>query len=162
MPDLLDSNLRIVPYGVSRIPDPWAAAHELSWQDYHHARNKIVQACRRHGPVGPMGLCDVRPDSNQARLEAGDEDPVYFVLDDQLNHERYIYIDMLSRSALSRSWLADIVVTLGTLPYWGVGIMNIARGYVLIFPNMLLVAGTQFERQELEHVIERWGKTLII
>jgi hypothetical protein len=95
-------------------------------------------------------------------MESGDQDPLYFVLDDQLNHERYIYIDMLSRSALSRSWLADIVVALATLPYWGVGIMNIAKGYVLIFPNMLLVAGEQFERQELEHVMEQWRNTLVI
>jgi hypothetical protein len=81
---------------------------------------------------------------------------------DQLNHERYIYIDMLSREAVSRGWLEDIVVALGTLPYWGVGITNVANGYVLIFSNMLLVAGSQFTRQELEHVLEQWRSTLVV
>jgi hypothetical protein len=43
-----------------------------------------------------------------------------------------------------------------------VGIANVANGYVLIFHNMLLVAGNQFTRQDLDDVLEQLRQTLVI
>jgi len=143
-----EENLRVVHYRGKRIDDP-CDKNELPWQEYHRARNRIVRACRVHGPTGPMLELPIRDDVGDPHelpdRPLGDPDETYFVLDDQLNDERYIYVDLTRPSGVTLPWLSSIVDALQEMPFWGVGISNIRRGYVIVMCNLLLVTGKPFE-----------------
>src|SRR5262249_50885356 len=97
----LDS-LKVKAYTRDRVPNDYPGG-DLPWQTYHTVRNALVRTCRRYGPTGPMGVLKIVPDvENPLRMlaedpdfwERGDPDPMYFILDDQLNHERYCYAEL--------------------------------------------------------------------
>ena len=128
---------------------------KLPWQVYHTVRNAIVRTCRRYGPTGPMGELRIDDEVDDAYMhlvenpdswEDGDPDPFYFILDDQLNHERYLYAELLKADAFNLDWLSGVVATLREHPGWGIGIGHIPESYILIFGDKLLVKGRPFER----------------
>jgi hypothetical protein len=144
----LTKNLRVVHYRGKRIADPCGSS-ELPWQEYHGARNRIVRACLAHGTTGPKLECpltaDVDDPYGMPGWPNGDNDAVYWVIDDQLNHERYIYVQITAPRGVTQAWLASIVDALQEMPFWGVGISNIRRGYVIVMSTLLLVTGKPFE-----------------
>ena len=142
--DALDQ-LRVVSYTEERIPNPYPKG-SLPWQIYHKVRNAVVRTCRRHGPTGPMGICPIsrwRSAPDILKWESGDPDPVYYVIDDQYNDERYLYAELLGEDAFRPEWLADIATTLTGHPGWGLGVNNIPDHYMLIFSDKLMVNGSR-------------------
>jgi hypothetical protein len=145
---MLDS-LKVVPYTEGHIPNDYPGG-DLPWQMYHTVRNAIVQTCRKYGPTGPMGVVRIVQDvenpygmwgRNQDFWESGDPDPMYFILDDQLNHERYCYAELYGDDPFNSGWLLAMSATLREFDGWGLGVMNIRDSYVLIFGDRLMVNG---------------------
>ena len=143
-----ETRVRVVYYNQKRVPDPLAAIRELPWQEYHAARNRIVRLCRAHAPTGPMGECPIRPDREDLpdvmKWGAGDPDPTYFVVDDQWNHERYIYIEILRVDGATLAWITALLRELEDMPGWGVCITGLDKGYVIILRDVILVTGPSF------------------
>ena len=149
--------LRIVRYVGERIPDPLAAHSEVSWQEYHQVRNAVVRACRQYGPTGPLGECPItnsKTEPDVIQWENGDPNPSYFVVDDQLNDERYIYIEVLNPTTVSTDWIISLSAALRAHPYWGVGVSNIPEGYIIIFCNMILVQGDKLFAGRVDDLVE--------
>jgi hypothetical protein len=132
----------VVHYAVERIPNPSPGG--LPWQVYHSVRNAVVRTCREFGPTGPMGECPivVGPDRPPVRDWPPGDDPCdFFVVDDQYNDERYIYMEVEPTAALTGEWLARMLAVLRDHPGWGIGISNVAEGYVLLFADRIMVTG---------------------
>jgi hypothetical protein len=108
----LDS-LKIVAFTRDHVPNSYPDGH-LPWQVYHTVRNALVETCRKYGPTGPMGQVmivegDKDPysrlaDDNES-WESGDPDPWYYIIDDQYNHERYCYAELLGDTPFIAEWL---------------------------------------------------------
>lgn len=144
----LDS-LTVKAYTQDRVPNDYPGGN-LPWQTYHTVRNALVQTCRRYGPTGPMGVIRIVQDLENPLMmlgedldfwKLGDPDPAYFILDDQLNHERYCYAELYGDDAFNAGWLLSITETLREFDGWGLGVKNIPDSYLLIFGNRLLVTG---------------------
>src|SRR5207302_1486354 len=56
----------------------------------------------------------------------------------------YQYMEVCERRFFSTAWLHDLMTTLRDFPGWGVGILNINNGYLLVFGNKLMVNGRPF------------------
>src|SRR5688572_27271469 len=90
--------------------------------EYQLNRNLMVDACRRHGRVGPLGRARFAFDltreghfiaSRQCEFEPADTEPhAFYVVDTQYNSERYIYLELLDPNAITRDWLMDLCDTL--------------------------------------------------
>ena len=135
--------MKVIPYSEERVPNPYPKG-PLPWQIYHKVRNAVVRTCRRHGPTGPMGECRIsrwRAAPNIFKWQRGDPDPVYYIIDDQYNDERYLYAELLGQDPFNLTWLADIGKTLEEFPGWGIGVNNIPGHYIIIFYEKLLVNG---------------------
>jgi hypothetical protein len=106
----------------------------------------MVQTCRRHGPTGPLGERPLDEDDLESAMhwERGDEQPVYWIVDDQYNDEMYLYLELEDARGCTAEWLADITHTLAQFSGWGIGVVNLKRGYVLVFADRLLVQGPGF------------------
>ncbi len=158
------ADLRLVHYTDERVADPRAATADLSWQAYHTARNAVVRACSRHGSTGPMGERPIGDDEDASddSWPVGDSDAALYVLDDQLNRERYVYLEVTDPAVIGRPLLADLIVTLRTLPAgWGVGVNSIRDGYLLLFASFVLAHGPAFERaSDLDQVIRVWREAV--
>lgn len=94
-----------------------------------------------------MGECPITADADTpAGWPLGDAEPIdFFVVDDQYNHERYIYVELESAQAFSKEWMLDLMHTLGEHRGWGVGITTIEGAYILAFADKLMVTGKVFE-----------------
>lgn len=132
-------------YTADRVPNPNPRG-ETTFQLYHTVRNAMVKCCRRHGPVGPLGILPISfwGSYNVFKWKKGDPDPWYWIIDDQYNEELYLYAEILKKDALTLPWLHDVGKTLSKYPGWGMGINNIKNGYVLVFANKLMVHGEAF------------------
>ena len=158
-------NMRNPPiehYTAERIPNPDPAG-DVSWQRYHTVRNAVLQSCRQFGPSGPMGPCPIieadRPPDN---WPVGDPNPIdYFVVDDQYNHERYIYVEVVRPGAFTADWLLELVATMGQFAGWGVGIMAFEKAYILAFADRLMVTGDLFTACNDFHSIVRAGQSAL-
>jgi hypothetical protein len=144
----LDS-LKVKAFTQDRLPNEHPGG-ELPWQTYHTVRNALVQTCRRYGATGPMGVVKIVPDVENPVMmlvkdrdfwERGDPDPMYFILDNQLNHERYCYAELYGDEPFSAGWLLSVTETLREFQGWGLAVSNIPDSYVLIFGKRLLVKG---------------------
>jgi hypothetical protein len=153
----------VVEYFVAdHIPNP-APGSKLPWRLYQTVRNAVVRTCRRHGPTGPLG--ELRLDKPNLNIiedwQDGDEDPVYWVVDDQYNDERYLYMEFEDSQALSPNWLEDVTETLRRYPGWGIGVDSLADGYILIFADRLMVTGQPFNRCKAAMDVVKAGRTQI-
>jgi hypothetical protein len=157
----LDS-LKVVPFTRNRVPNDYPGG-ELPWQMYHTVRNALVQTCRKYGPTGPMGIIKIVPNVEDPLKmlvkdldfwERGDPDPMYFILDGQLNHERYCYAELYGDDPFNAGWLLSITAALREFEGWGLGVKNIPDSYVLIFGKRLLVNGRLAECKSALEVVE--------
>jgi hypothetical protein len=142
----MGESLTIEHYTAERIPNPYPEG-DLPWQVYQTVRNSVLRCCRKFGTVGPMLECPINdgesePLGNWATAEGFDND--FFILDDQLNDERYIYIEVGRADAFTSDWLLGLMYTLAEHPGWGVGIDCIIYGYILVFAEKLMVCGPIF------------------
>ena len=144
--------VKVTHYNADRIPNPYPPGR-LPWWKYHKARNALVRTCRKYGPTGPMGertIIEGNEPQNAIEIlqgwERGDPDRVFFVLDDQYNHDRYLYLEFVEASYCSDEWLRDAMTTLAEFPGWGIGVNGIEGGYLLIFESKLMVMGPAFAR----------------
>lgn len=142
-------SLKVKAFTRDHVPNDYPGG-DLPWQTYHTVRNALVQTCRRYGPTGPMGVIEILPDIENPLLllvedrdfwEPGDPDPMYFILDDQLNHERYCYAELYGDDPFNADWLLSVTETLREFDGWGLGVSNIPGSYVLIFGKRLLAKG---------------------
>ena len=163
----LDS-LKVKAFTQDHLPNDYPGG-DLPWQTYHTVRNALVQTCRRYGPTGPMGVCKIVPDvEDLARMlvkdcdswELGDPDPMYFILDDQMNHEQYCYAELYGEDPFNAGWLLSITETLRVFKGWGLGVGNIPDSYILIFGNRLLVKGRLAKCQTAVEVVEEARRLL--
>lgn len=96
-----------------------------------------------------MGTVEIRPDvddpyrmaGEEGFWEKGDPDPAYYILADQMNHERSCYAEIYGDDSFNPDWLRSVMATLRKLDGWELAISNIPHSYVLIFGNWLLVRG---------------------
>src|SRR5262249_35857332 len=73
--------------------------------------------------------------------ERGDDNPSYYIIEDQYNHERYCYGELYGDDPFTADWLLAITQTLRDHKGWGLAISNIPDHYILIFANKLMVNG---------------------
>jgi hypothetical protein len=150
--------LRIVHYADRRINDP-QGAFPLSWHEFQSMRNLVLQICRRYGTIGPMELCPIQkglsePDIYRLWKHSEVAQPDFYVLDEQLNNERYIYIEVNGKAAFTSDFVIEISGALDGRPGWGIAVKNIQNGYLIIFGSIVLVAGPVFEgRDDLESIV---------
>ncbi len=86
----------------------------------------------------------------------GDKNPDYYVVDEQANNERYLYIEV-RRNGITDAWLSDVLKLLLRLPCWGIGVTDIKDGYLLLFPFIILVSGPCFNGcDDLRSVLRTW------
>ncbi len=145
---MVSENLKIEHFTAERIPNPNPAG-ETPWHVYHTVRNAMVRCCRRHGPTGSMGIFAFdpkKPKFDFDQWESGDADPWYYIIDDQYNSERYLYIELCRSEALTIEWIRSVTVTLSEFPAWGMGVVNIPDAYLLIFESKLMVQGEPFAK----------------
>ena len=119
---------------------------ETPWQEYFSVRNAIVTVCRRHGPTGPMGLAVIEPGGDQPEgWERGDDDPVYFVVDDQYNDDPWLYLEVLHSSGLTENWFMDVSSEMSQFPGWSLFISHFVKGSLVIESDRICVGGVAFE-----------------
>lgn len=138
--------IRVVHFTDERITDPLGAREELTWQEYHAARNHLLEICEKHGTAGPMGKrpLDVDEKTSHRSWHLSQNSPDFYIISDQLNSERYLYLDICSPKKVTSSWLNDIVQFDAKFPAWGIGMTNVKLGYMIILPPVLLVMGPAF------------------
>jgi hypothetical protein len=91
----------------------------------------------------------------------GDDPCDYFLVDDQYNHEQYLYLEIYATERLSLSLLVDVVAALRDHPGWGVTVNNIDRGVMLIFSDKVMVTGPVFARcKSIESVLRTARRNL--
>ena len=147
------SDLTVQRFRTKRVPNPYAG--QMTWRLYQKARNAIVRTCRRHGPVGPFGVFPLRSGRDISDWERGDDNPVYWIVDDQYNDEAYLYMEFVDPLGFTNKWLEGITKTLTRLSGWGIGVNSLRQGYVLIFADRLLVKGPQFRGcRNAESIVE--------
>lgn len=150
----MNTTPRIHYYTEERIENPYPLG-ELPWHVYHTVRNAIVRCCTEYGSVGPM---DERPilddeEESDSKWQVGADDEEFFVLDDQMNDEQYIYVELTQPDVLTEAWIQAVMKTLIDFPGWGVG-LGFRAGYILIFADELLVTGECFkECQDLAALV---------
>lgn len=132
-------------YRRERIPNPYPPG-DLPWQIYHIVRNDILRVCRQFGTVGPMAECPLTggletPDDWPA--EPGDRSD-YYIVDDQYNHERYLYMYVHGERFFTVKWLGAVMKALARHTGWGIGILSFSDGYMLVYADRLLVTGKGF------------------
>jgi hypothetical protein len=123
----------VVHYKTERVPDDRPGAGELSGDQFWSVRDRIVAACREHGPVGP--------DDRETGCDY--DDFVYWVVEDQYNDERYQYVEICKAAGATVPWLLDLMKTLRRARFWGVGI-EVPEGYLLVFEDRVMVSGPTF------------------
>jgi len=155
-------SLKVVPFTRDHVPNDYPGG-ELPWQVYHTVRNALVRTCRKYGPTRPMGVSQIVPDVENPMLmlvedrdfwEHGDPDPMYYIIEDQLNHERYCYAELYGDDPFNASWLLSITQTLGEFDGWGLGVSNIPESYALLFGKRLLVKGRLAKCKSALEVVE--------
>jgi hypothetical protein len=163
----LDS-LKVKAFTRDRVPNDYPGG-DLPWQTYHTVRNALVQTCRQFGPTGPMGVIKIVEDVENPLMmlaedrdfwERGDPDPAYYILDDQLNHERYCYAELYGDDPFSGGWLLAVTETLRRFEGWGLGVSNLPGSYVLIFGDRLLVKGRLARCKTASEVVEQARRLL--
>ncbi len=82
---------------------------------------------------------------DRASRQPGPEHPDFLIEDTIWNSELYHYM-WVNPDCFTDAWLTDIVRFLRRNQRWGIGIKNIARGYMLIFADTLMVTGPTFAR----------------
>jgi hypothetical protein len=139
-------NLVLEHFTAEYVLNPYPAG-ELPCALFQTVRNAVVRTCRRHGPTGPMGEFHFEKDTDDLfeAWEPGDDEPVYWVVDDQYNDDQYLYLEFQDPVGFSPKWLEDITATLRQYPGWGIGVQSLTEGYLLIFADRLLVKGPGFQ-----------------
>jgi len=145
---------RIIHFTDPRVADP-RGSHELAAAEFHRARNRILTECRRFGTIGPMEEFPLDDPGGESNWKASStQNPDFFVVDDQLNWERYIYIEV-SPSSFTIEWARAILGALEDLRGWGVAITNIRSGYLILLRDTILLNGPTFDgRATLPSVVE--------
>ncbi len=150
-------HLRIVHYSDKRVADPRGAT-ALSYQDFHRARNAVLATCRLFGTVGAMAEYPLDASLTEIASDAAwavtpHSKPDFFVVDDQLNNDRYIYIEISPQVHVSSEWLCAMATCLLALDGWGIAITNVTNGYVIVLAQVLLLHGPVFDGcKDLEEV----------
>ncbi len=140
-------DIPVIHYQAERIPDDRPGRPATATQ-FWRVREAIVAACQRHGPV-------------YGEAPSDDEGAIYGVIDDQYNEERYQYVEVLKPQGVTKAWLLDLMQTLGEHSNWGVGVANIGEGYLLVFPDQLMVTGRTFRRSKtLDQVVRSAGRAM--
>jgi hypothetical protein len=150
------------------VPNPFPGGN-CPWQVYHTVRNSLVKTCRRFGPTGPIGTLQIIPNvedlndllvKNFTLWESGDPDPMYYILDDQLNSERYCYAELYGNDPFNAGWVLAIAQALKDFDGWGLGVQNIPDSFILIFCDRLLVNGRLAWCQTASQVVEEADRLL--
>jgi hypothetical protein len=148
-------------YAAERIPNPDPEGPH-AWQVHYTVWNAIVRACLRHGRVGPFHERPITDSPDVLDIagwplgaRTGDE-AEYWVIDDWLSDERYVYLEVADPGAFTAEWLRDLMRALGDFPGWGAGVAAFADAYVLVFGDKLMVTGELFERcGDLDAVVQQ-------
>jgi hypothetical protein len=101
---------------------------------------------------------DERGDWPNAHLQ-----PDFFIVDDQYNDERYLYVSVCDKACFTLEWVLDLLQTLRDLPGWGVCITNVENGYLILFSERIMVTGKTFSCcNNLLQLVERARTSLIL
>lgn len=135
--------IRVDRMGTLVLPNPHPNG-VITWQEFHTIRNELVDVCKNFGRVGPIGKCNIRHDANRLHIDdctPGDNDPQYYIIEDQYNNDCYQYVELYGHDLFSIRWLLAIQEMLSHRTNWGVGISNLPGAYVLIRHNIILAKG---------------------
>jgi hypothetical protein len=148
--------LRVVHYLDKRILDPKGISEKTSWRDYHTVRNHVVELCRQYGTAGPMGIRNIAVHEDDDEWDAEVDEPDFWIIDDQPNYERYIYIEICSKKVVTFSWFSDLIeMQSRDHGSWGICITNVVDGYLIVLSPVLLVTGSAFaDANTLEECFE--------
>lgn len=159
----MGSKAVIEHYTAKRIPNPYPAG-DLTWQIYHTVRNAFFRCCHKFGRAGPMGTCPITDDAEIPHDDwhVADRDALdFFVVDDQYNDERYIYVEVVRATSFTERWLCALMRTLADYPGWGVGIEGLPKAYILAFADKLMVTGRIFQKCRDFECIVRQGQAAL-
>jgi hypothetical protein len=141
------SELPVIAYDTDHVPDDRPGAGPRASARFFPVRAELVEVCRRFGST--------KPEDRDA------DDPVYFVIDDHLNDERYQHVEVLRPDGLTADWVRAVAAFLFRRRGWGVGVTTIPRGYLLIFADKLMVTGPTFRGcRTVEAVADRGQRAL--
>jgi hypothetical protein len=84
------------------------------------------------------------------------DEPDFWIIDDQPNYERYIYIEICSKKVVTFSWFSDLIeMQSRDHGSWGICITNVVDGYLIVLSPVLLVTGSAFaDANTLEECFE--------
>jgi hypothetical protein len=85
-------------------------------------------------------------EANRQWKSTGVKKPDFFVVDDQLNNERYIYVEVNSTALFSTEWINAVMRCLEQMKGWGIGITNLSNGYLILLHGIILVRGAIFDK----------------
>lgn len=108
---------------------------DTPYDRFDRVRQAIVAVCRRYGPVCP---------EDQFNGDGTVTDYGFFVADDQYNSELFHYAEIHNRDVITTKWIHNIQDTLRRFKGWGLCLMNIRFGYVILFADRILITGPPF------------------
>lgn len=131
-----EQNIPVIHYRAAHIPDDRPGAGSRAARRFWNVYTDVVDLCRKYGPVGP--------DDRDAGYDY--EDFVFWVVEDQYDEERYQYVEICRPEGMTEDWLLELAALLKRKwPRWGVGV-RIPLGYLMVFPDRLMVTGRTFRR----------------
>lgn len=111
------------------IPNPHLDG-ETPFEEFWTVRSKVLAG------TGPYGKTD--PDD-------GSDSPDFWLVEDQLNHERYQLMEFNSAEAVSVELFESLSSALKATEGWGIIINGFDYGHILLFEDRLVLAGSLFD-----------------
>jgi hypothetical protein len=157
--DPMALNVPIIHYRGYRLPDhAQGPGYDVDETSFLRARNDIVEACVRHGTVGPCGKWNEGEDT-YVGFELGAPQPKFDIDMEWRNTEHYLYLCSDEKaSAISHDWLRDVQATLAErLPLWALCVTDLDEACILIFHNKIMLSGKLFAGVgTIEDLIRSW------
>jgi len=138
--------VRVVPFA----PNEYTPADKtgpalFTWQQYYSFRNEIVEALRRYGTVGPMGVMPILEEWELAdsAWQAGDPKPKFFVVSDMWSdRSRWSRVEA-DPWAINLEALFDLLAIARRWPDWCV-YLALVQGGLMILADRILFEGDLF------------------
>lgn len=121
---------------------PTGPPDDIPWRDFHRVRNRVLEAVRPFGSVGPMGAAPMSGDRDGPNLDLwereGGERPRYFVVSDQFTWK---FQRVETHAWPSLSVVESLASVLVEYPDWSIGIAYGVDRYLFLTAAKIWVAG---------------------
>lgn len=131
-------DIPVVSYHSNIVPNPNPKG-KTSFKEFWRVRASILAVSERHGETGP---------------ESESNDPLYWIVEDQYNDERYQNMQVYKPEGWNTEWFRALVEELREHKGWAISIGAIDQGHLLVFSDRLMVTGPTFENcHDLKSVV---------